>query len=140
MAVVASDDSVTVAWALPTETPEPTLELFLIQKTPSGVETNKRSLRLSAYEGRIGFAIPALHTALAAVGKVAAGKFVPIAAPFAGAAHPVLGRADAGAARTKGTAEGRLLSGTIEGSPEGRHGCADQESLMTTMSRAARWF
>ena len=79
VALVAGDDNVTVAWALPLETPEPTLELFLIQKTPSGVETNKRSLRLSAYEGRIGFAIPALHTALAAVGGISGGKFVPIA-------------------------------------------------------------
>jgi hypothetical protein len=79
VAVQAGDDNVTVAWSLPSETAEPTLELFTIQKTPSGVETNKRSLRLTAYEGRVAFAIPALHTALAAVGGQRAGRFVPIA-------------------------------------------------------------
>jgi hypothetical protein len=84
VAVQASDDSVTVAWAVPTETPEPTLELFLIQRTPSGVETSKRSLPLSAYEGRIAFAVPALHSALAAVGRKASGKFVPVARSTAG--------------------------------------------------------
>ena len=31
--VTANDDSVTVAWALPTGHPHPTLELFLIQRT-----------------------------------------------------------------------------------------------------------
>ena len=77
--VQAGDDSVTVAWAVPSETPEPTLELFLIQRTASGVETSKRSLPLSAYEGRIAFAVPALHSALAAVGRKASGRFVPVA-------------------------------------------------------------
>ncbi len=79
IAVDARDDSVTVAWALPTSTPQPTVELLLIQKTPSGVETNKRTLRLDSYEGRIAFSVPALHSALAAVGGVRGGRFVPAA-------------------------------------------------------------
>jgi hypothetical protein len=73
------DETVTVAWALPTHLPEPTLELLFIQKTPAGVETTPRTLPLTAYEGRIAFAVPDLHIALAAVGRKAAGKFVPVA-------------------------------------------------------------
>jgi hypothetical protein len=77
--VQAGDDTVTVAWALPTQVSEPTLELLFIQKTPAGVETTARSLPLNAYEGRIAFAVPDLHTALAAVGRKTAGRFVPVA-------------------------------------------------------------
>jgi hypothetical protein len=73
------DSSVTVAWSLPPDTPEPTLELLLIQKTTAGVETARRSLRLPANEGRIAYAVPALHTALAAVGSGEGPAFVPLA-------------------------------------------------------------
>ena len=79
VAVSASDDSVTVAWALAPATPEPTLELLLIQKTPSGVETSKRAIRLDEPAGRIAFAVPALHSALAAVGRKQGDRFVPLA-------------------------------------------------------------
>ena len=79
MTVVASDDSVTVAWAVLPDTPAPTLELFFIQKTPSGVETERRSFALSAHTGRLAFAVPALHSALAAVGRREGDRFVPLA-------------------------------------------------------------
>jgi hypothetical protein len=75
----AGDDTVTVAWALPPQLSEPTLELCFIQKTSTGVETTTRALALTAYEGRIAFAVPDLHTALAAVGRKSRGRFVPVA-------------------------------------------------------------
>ena len=77
--LTANDDSVTVAWALPAGQPHPTLELFLIQRTPSGVETSKRRLPLPTPSGRVAFAVPALHTALAAVGRLQGDRFVPLA-------------------------------------------------------------
>jgi hypothetical protein len=79
VAVAANDDGVTVAWSLAAGTPEPTLELFLIQRTPAGVETGKRTVALSALAGRLAFAAPALHSALAAVGRREDGRFVPLA-------------------------------------------------------------
>jgi hypothetical protein len=77
--VTANDDSVTVAWALPAGQPHPTLELFLIQRTPSGVETSKRRLPLPTPSGRVAFAVPALHSVLAAVGRLQGDRFVPVA-------------------------------------------------------------
>ena len=79
VAVAANDDGVTIAWALAPGTPEPTLELFLIQRTPAGVETGKRTVALGAPTGRIAFAVPALHSALAAVGRREGDRFVPLA-------------------------------------------------------------
>ena len=77
--VTANDDSVTVAWAVSAGQPHPTLELFLIQRTPSGVETSKRRLPLPTPAGRVAFAVPALHSALAAVGRLQGDRFVPVA-------------------------------------------------------------
>jgi hypothetical protein len=77
--VETREDTVTVAWAVPAHLPEPTLELFFIQKTEGGVETTARALPLTTYEGRVAFAVPDLHTALAAVGRKSAGRFVPVA-------------------------------------------------------------
>jgi hypothetical protein len=66
--VLCTEDTVTVAWAIAPDQPPPLLELFLVQKTPTGIETSKRRLLLPETSGRIAFAVPALHTALAAVG------------------------------------------------------------------------
>jgi hypothetical protein len=79
VAVAANDDGVTVAWSLAPGTPEPTLELFLIQRTPAGVETGKRTLPLATPAGRVAFAVPALHSAVAAVGRREGDRFVPLA-------------------------------------------------------------
>jgi hypothetical protein len=79
VALQASDDSITVAWALPPQTPDPELELLLIQMTPTGVETTRRAVRLPGCEGRVAYAVPALHSALAAVGQGEGPDFVPLA-------------------------------------------------------------
>jgi hypothetical protein len=68
VSVLCTEDSVTVAWATAPDGPAPLLELFLVQRTPTGVEASKRRMLLPDTSGRIAFAVPALHTALAAVG------------------------------------------------------------------------
>jgi hypothetical protein len=77
--VRAREDRVTVAWSLPARTGEPVLELLLIQKTPTGVETTRRSLRLEGNEGRVAYSVRGLHSALAAVGHGEGPAFVPLA-------------------------------------------------------------
>jgi hypothetical protein len=79
VAVLVSDDQVTVAWALPAGTAAPTLDLLLLQRTAAGIETIKRTLPLSAATGRLGLAAPALHSAVAAAGMMVEGRFVPLA-------------------------------------------------------------
>ena len=77
--VTANDDSVTVAWALPARQPEPTLELFLIQKTPSGVETSKRRCPWPPPAAAWPSPCPRCTSALAAVGPAQGDRFVPMA-------------------------------------------------------------
>ena len=79
VSLAANDDSVTIAWSLRPGTCDPTLEVLLIQKTPAGVEINKRTLPLQTATGRIAFAVPALHSALAAVGRRDGDRFIPLA-------------------------------------------------------------
>ncbi len=74
-----ADDQLTVAWALPAGTPTPTLDLLVLQRTPNGIETNKKTIPLDAPSGKLGLAAPALHSALAAAGTILEGRFVPLA-------------------------------------------------------------
>lgn len=77
--VHVADDQVTIAWALPDDMPSPALELMLIQRTPAGIETSKKTLPLDRRAGRLGLAAPALYSVLAAVGAISEGRFVPAA-------------------------------------------------------------
>lgn len=77
--VLAAEDQVTVAWALPPGTPCPTLELLVLQRTPAGIETVKQSIALETASGRIGLVAGGLHSALAAAGTARDGKFIPLA-------------------------------------------------------------
>jgi hypothetical protein len=77
--VQTTEDAVTVAWALPASTPAPALEVFFVQRTPGGIETTKRTLPLDSPSGRRGFAVPGLHSAIAAAGTLVEGRFVPVA-------------------------------------------------------------
>jgi hypothetical protein len=79
VAVLVGDDQVTVAWALPPATPAPTLELLLLARTHSGIESTKRTVPLSSPAGRLGLATPALHSAIAAAGSFLDGRFVALA-------------------------------------------------------------
>jgi hypothetical protein len=79
VAVEVGDDQVTVAWAVPAGTAAPALDLLVLQRTPAGVEANKKILPLETPTGRLGLAAPAIHSALAAVGRIVEGRFVPLA-------------------------------------------------------------
>jgi hypothetical protein len=77
--VLVGDEQLTVAWSLPLETVAPSLDLLLLQRTPGGIETTKRTLPLAGPSGRIGLLAPALHSAAAAAGSLIDGRFVALA-------------------------------------------------------------
>jgi hypothetical protein len=77
--LLMGDEQLTVAWSLPLETVAPSLDLLLLQRTPAGIETTKRTMPLTATSGRIGLLAPALHSAVAAAGTLVDGRFVAIA-------------------------------------------------------------
>ena len=79
VAVLVGDEQVTVAWSLPHGTAAPTLDLLLLQRTPAGIETTKRTLALASSSGRLGLVAPALHSAVAAAGTLVDGRFVALA-------------------------------------------------------------
>jgi hypothetical protein len=79
VSVLVGDDQVTVAWALPLGTARPAVDLLLLQRTPTGIETVKQTLSLDGPSGRLAVAAPSVHSAVAAVGPVVGGRFVPLA-------------------------------------------------------------
>lgn len=79
VSVLVGEDQVTVAWALPTETSAPALDVLVLQRTPSGIDPQKKLLPLPQACGRIGLLLPGVHSALAAAGTVRDGRFVPLA-------------------------------------------------------------
>ena len=79
VSVLVGEDQVTVAWALPSETSAPALDVLVLQRTPSGIDPQKKLLPLQQTSGRIGLLLPGVHSALAAAGTVRDGRFVPLA-------------------------------------------------------------
>jgi hypothetical protein len=79
VAILVGEDQITVAWALPAETSPLALDLLVMQKTAAGVEAQKKLLPLAAASGRLGLAVPAVHSAVAAAGTVRAGRFIALA-------------------------------------------------------------
>jgi hypothetical protein len=79
VSVLVGDDQVTVAWALPPDTSSPALDVLVLQRTPGGIDPQKKLLPLSETSGRLGLLLPGVHSALAAAGTVREGRFVPIA-------------------------------------------------------------
>jgi predicted trehalose synthase len=77
--VLVGEDQVTVAWALPPDTSPLALDLLVLQKTAAGIDAQKKLLPLATSSGRIGLAVAAIHSAIAAAGTVRAGRFVPLA-------------------------------------------------------------
>ncbi|MCG5053224.1 MAG: hypothetical protein KA712_09725 [Myxococcales bacterium] len=68
-----------VAWALPATRTPPVLEVLLLVRGPEGIERVKRQLSLPASSGRMTLPVPGLHSAVAAVGLLSEGVFVPLA-------------------------------------------------------------
>jgi hypothetical protein len=79
VSVLVGDDQVTVAWSLPPGTPGPALDLLVLARSASGIETSKRIVAVAAPTGRLGLATPAIHSAVAAAGSLTAGRFVALA-------------------------------------------------------------
>jgi len=72
------EDQVTVAWALPPETNSPALDVLVLQRTPGGIDPQKKLLPLTETSGHIGLLLPGVHSALAAAGTIREGRFVAI--------------------------------------------------------------
>jgi predicted trehalose synthase len=79
VAVKVGEDQVTVAWALPADTSPLALDVLVLQKTNAGIDAQKKLLPVEAAAGRLGLAVPAVHSVIAAAGTVRAGRFVPLA-------------------------------------------------------------
>jgi hypothetical protein len=79
VAVLVGEDQVTIAWALPGDTAPLALDVLVLQKTAAGIDAQKKLLPLDAASGRLGLAVPAVHSAIAAAGTVRAGRFVALA-------------------------------------------------------------
>jgi len=74
-----TDDVAVVEWNLPAGTAGPTVQLLLVARTPAGVTTESRSVRVDASAGRMVLAVPGLHSLRAAAGFTAGDRFVPLA-------------------------------------------------------------
>jgi hypothetical protein len=79
VALLVGEDQITVAWALPADTSPLALDILVLQKTAAGIDAQKKLLPLATATGRLGLAVPAVHSAIAAAGTVRAGKFVALA-------------------------------------------------------------
>jgi hypothetical protein len=79
VAVLVGEDQVTIAWALPGDTSPLALDVLVLQKTSAGIDAQKKLLPLENASGRMGLAVPAVHSAIAAAGTVRAGRFVALA-------------------------------------------------------------
>jgi hypothetical protein len=79
VSVLVGDEQVTVAWALPLGTAGAALELLLLVRSSSGIESTKRTLALSTAAGCLGLAAPGVHSAVAAVGSLVGGRFLALA-------------------------------------------------------------
>jgi len=76
--VTEKDDTVEIEWRLAPETPTPTLQVLLMRRGPDGIETDPRSLPLTAPHGRTVFAMPNLCGVRAAAGRLVGDAFVPL--------------------------------------------------------------
>jgi len=76
VSLLVGEDQVTVAWALPPETSSPALDVLVLQRTPGGIDPQKKLLPLTETSGRIGLLLPGVHSALAAAGTIREGRFI----------------------------------------------------------------
>jgi hypothetical protein len=77
--VRAKGDVLTIDWRLPAQTVAPTLEILVVRRRAAGVETENKTLAVDGPVGRVVLEVAGLHSARAAAGHVAGGRFVPIA-------------------------------------------------------------
>ena len=71
-------EELVLEWTLPAATSTPALQLLLLRRTPRGIETEARTLRLDAVSGRAAVPAAGLHSLRAAVGRMDGDRFVPL--------------------------------------------------------------
>ena len=76
--VTAREADVEIEWRLPPDVPGPTLQVLLLRRGPDGIETDPRTLPLSAAHGRTTFAVRNVCGVRAAAGRLGEGGFVPL--------------------------------------------------------------
>ena len=75
----------TIDWRLPVAEPRPReLEVLIVLRTPTGVTTETRSLRLDVDTGRLELHVEGLHSARAAAGYRRDDRFIPLLRAQAG--------------------------------------------------------
>jgi hypothetical protein len=70
--------TIEIEWRLPPDTRGPTLQLLLLRRTADGIETDPRTLPLSATQGRTVFSVADLCGVRAAAGRLDGESFVPL--------------------------------------------------------------
>jgi hypothetical protein len=71
-------EEVVLEWTLPAATLKPALQLLLMRRTPQGIQTEARTLRLDAPRGRTAVPAAGLHSLRAAAGWMDGDRFVPL--------------------------------------------------------------
>jgi hypothetical protein len=79
VALAVGEDQITIAWSLPDHMSPLALDVLVLQKTSAGIDAQKKLLPVDTASGRLGLAVPAVHSAIAAAGTVRAGRFVALA-------------------------------------------------------------
>ena len=64
---------------MPSDTSPLALDVLILQKTSAGIDAQKKLLPLDTAAGRLGLAVPSIHSAIADAGTVRAGRFVALA-------------------------------------------------------------
>jgi hypothetical protein len=66
-------------WTLPAHTERPALQLLLVRRTATGIETEPRTVGLPGPSGRTTIAVGEIHSLHAALGWLDGERFVPLA-------------------------------------------------------------
>ena len=78
LALVRRADALHFTWRLPPETQRPALQLLLLRRGPTGIETETRTVPLEGARGQTTIEAPGLYGVRAAAGWLDGSRFVPI--------------------------------------------------------------
>jgi hypothetical protein len=69
---------VTFAWRLPLGTPAPALQILVLRRDPTGIATERRTVRLPDAQGTLTLPIAGVYQLRAAAGNLDGDRFVPL--------------------------------------------------------------